>query len=289
MMQPGAMLASSNPLDHVVAHELFRIGPVAVNNHMLMAALAAGAMLVVFPAIFSRQRLVPAGVRNFFESICVYLREEVARPVLRDETDRFVGYLWTTFFFILFCNLAGMVPLAGLVQMATLGYVEHIGGTATANIWVTGALAACTFFVIHGAGVADKIRVEQGKGRALPIALVLGFFKYWRGLVPHVPGLAGALLFPLLFVLEFMGTVVKCVALAIRLFANMVAGHTLLAVLLFFIGMAKSLTMGVFVAGISVLGCVAISCLELFVAFLQAFIFTFLATVFIGMAVHQEH
>ena len=86
-----------------------------------------------------------------------------------------------------------------------------------------------------------------------------------------------------------MGVLVKSVALAIRLFANMVAGHTLLAVLLFFIGMSKSLVMAIFVGGVSVAGSVAISCLELFVAFLQAYIFTFLVTIFIGMSVNQDH
>ena len=136
------ILANGNVLDHVVAHDLFRIGPIVVSNHMLMVALTAATMLLVFPAVFAHRAMVPVGVSNFFEAICVYLREEVARPVLKEETDRFIGYLWTTFFFILFCNLLGLLPISGLISMATLGYVNEVGGAATGNIYVTGGLAA---------------------------------------------------------------------------------------------------------------------------------------------------
>ena len=108
-------------------------------------------------------------------------------------------------------------------------------------------------------------------------------------MVPHIEGVIGIILFVPLFLLEFLGLFVKSVALAIRLFANMIAGHILLAVLIIFVTMANSMYMKLFVGSLSILGSVAISGLELFVAFLQAYIFTFLATIFIGMAVHQEH
>lgn len=283
------VLASSSPLEHVVAHDLFRIGPVVVNNHMLMTVVAGILMLLIFPLVCRRRGLVPSGAGNFFEAICAYLRDEVARPVLHQQTDRYIGYLWTTFFFILFCNLLGMVPVAAVLHLLSGGYLKGLGGTPTANIYVTGALAGCAFVTIHVGGIVSQVQGQVAGGRSLVAAVPVGFFRYWYKMVPPIDGVTGVLLFPLLFFLEFMGVAIKSVALAIRLFVNMVAGHTLLAVLLMLIGMSKGLATGVVVAGLGILGSVAISCLELFVAFLQAYIFTFLATLFIGMAVHQEH
>jgi len=283
------ILSSSNPLDHVVSHEVGRIGSVPVSNHMIMVVLAGVLMLITFLTISRSWRLVPSGVGNFFEAICVYFRDEVARPILHEHTDRFIGFIWTIFFFILFCNLLGMVPVASIVYFLSLGRLKEIGGTPTSNIYVTGALATFTFAMIHASGIWNNVLHQRHSGRPWHSAAIVGFFVYWYKMVPHIGGVVGVLLFPLLFVLEFLGVVVKSFALAMRLFANMLAGHTVLAVLLLFVSMCKTLGMGLFVAGVSIMGSVALSCLELFVAFLQAYIFTFLATVFIGMAVHQEH
>jgi len=286
------LLGSSNPLDHVVAHNLFEINAfgytIPVNNHMIMLTVTAVIMLLVFPLVARRQELVPHGVRNFFEAICVYFREEVARPMLHDQTDRFIGLIWTFFFFILFNNLLGLIPVASILYLVSGGRLQEVGGTATGNIYVTGALAALTFILVHVAGIWNNILHERHH-RPWLAAVPMGTLKYFYKMVPHIPGVIGYVLFLPLFVLEFLGLAVKSVALAIRLFSNMIAGHILLGVLLFFITLAHSVGLGLFVAGISVTGSVAISLLELFVAFLQAYIFTFLATIFIGMAVHQEH
>ncbi len=283
------ILASGNPLDHVVAHDLFKVGPVVVNNQMLMGGVVALIMLVLFPMIFRKPTLVPSGVRNFFEAICNYFREEVARPVLHDETDQYIPLIWTTFFFILFSNLLGMVPLSSAIYLVSFGKLKEIGGTATGNIYVTGALAAFMFVMIHVSGIWQNMLHERHHGKAWPQAAVKGFFLYWYKMVPPIEGVVGYILFPLLFVLEFLGVASKSFALAVRLFANMLAGHTVLATLLFFIALPTSYGVGAFVAGASVLGSVALSALELFVAFLQAYIFALLATFFIGMSVHQEH
>jgi len=283
------ILASSSPLDHVAAHDIFHIGPIAVNNHMIMATVAGGLMLVTFPLVMRNRRLVPSGLYSAVESVCVYFRDEVAQPFLHEHTDRFIGMIWTTFFFILFCNLLGIVPVASLVYLISLGHLQEVGGTATGNIYVTGALAGFMFIMIHAAGIWRKIVEQRELGRSGMAASLVGFVMYWYKLVPHIDGVAGIVLFPLLFLLEFLGVAVKGVALAIRLFANMIAGHILLGVLLFFISLSKTIGLGLLVGGVSVLGAVAISCLELFVAFLQAYIFTFLTTIFISMSVHQEH
>ena len=264
----AGILASGSPLDHVVQHELFRFTVAgrefAFSNHMLMVLAAGGLMLIIFPLIARQGGLVPRGLRNFFESICVFVREEVARPVLGENTDRFVPYLWTTFFFVLFCNLLGMIPLGGIFQAVSGGRLRHLGGTATANIWVTGTLAFMAFAMIHISGIRQQ-----------------GALTYFKNFIPHVP----LPLVPVMYILEFIGAFVKPFALAIRLFANMLAGHTVLGALLGLAIAARSYSIG----GVTVLGCAVLSVLELFVAFLQAYIFTYLTTMFIGSAVHPDH
>ena len=260
-----AILATSdNPLSHVVQHDLHWGLPFTVTNHMVMVVLAAILMLIILPLIARQRSMVPKGLRNFFEAICVFIREEVARPVLGHNTDRFMPYLWTTFFFILFCNLLGLIPLDSMVYILSGKRLQHYGGTATANIWITGTLAGFAFIMIHFSGIR-----EQGIG------------PYIKNFIPHVPWL----LIPIMYFLELIGAAVKPFALAIRLFANMMAGHTVIGALMGLAVVSGNLAVG----GATVLGCVAISLLELFVAFLQAYIFTYLTTLFIGMAVHPEH
>jgi len=288
------LLASSNALEHVAPHTLFRVGSLTINNHLFMAGVASVLMLAVFLVVFRSPQIVPSGVQNFFEAICVYFRDEVARPVLHEHTDRFMPFIWTMFFFILFSNLLGMIPLGSLLYLTIglplgLAGLKEFYGTPTANIYVTGALAAFTFVMIHVSGILNNIAHRRAAGSPLLSAAIVGFFLYWYKMVPHIGGVLGVVLFVPLFFLEFFGLFVKSVALAIRLFANMVAGHIVLAMLLLFVTMVSSMLGRVLVGSVSAVGAVAISCLELFVAFLQAYIFTFLATLFIGMAVHQEH
>ena len=262
-----SVLGSENPLDHVVQHELFSVGPFVFTNHILMLLVAGGLLLVILPLIARERSMVPSGVRNFFEAICVFLREEVARPALGEQTDRFIKFIWTTFFFILFCNLLGMIPSGGILYILTFGNWEkgvYFGGTATSNIWVTGALAGCAFLMIHISGIRQQ-----------------GLIRYIKNFIPPVPWP----LMPVMYVLEFISACIKPFALAIRLFANMMAGHTVLGALLIMGLAAKSIP----IAGATVVGCAALSLLELLVAFLQAYIFTYLTTLFIGAAVHPEH
>ncbi|HUU83419.1 MAG TPA: F0F1 ATP synthase subunit A [Phycisphaerae bacterium] len=275
-MNVAAILASANPIEHVADHPYLQVhGVTLLSNHVLMQLLAALLLVLIIPAVVRLRRtgddvkdLSPRGVGNFFEAICDYLRKEVARPVLGEHTDRFIGYIWTVFFFILFCNLLGLLPLLALTKPI---FGVPIGGTATGNIYVTATLAICTLLMI----VVNGLRYNG-------MEFVKHFF---QGPIFISPMIAG---------LEVIGLLAKTFALAVRLFANMIAGHILLAVLLSFIGMAGAAGagLGVVVAVPVVLGSVAINLLELFVAFLQAFIFTFLTTIFIGQAVvihHEAH
>src|SRR3989441_3939979 len=141
---PLSLLAASDPLDHVLRHDLFHLGPIAVSNQMVMAVVAALLMLLMFPMLFNRAHSgPPSGARNFFESIMEFLRVEVFRPALKEHTDRFVPFLWTLFFFILFCNLLGQIPVGDLLGLLSGGRLAEYGGTPTGNVNPTGALAGC--------------------------------------------------------------------------------------------------------------------------------------------------
>ena len=273
------LAAGDDPIEHIVAHPLpwdLRVGPVSITNHLFMLCVAALLMLLVFPLAARRTARVPSGLRNLVESVLQFLREEVARPTLHEVTDRYMPFLWTVFFLVLFSNLLGMLPIDA-VATAILGHPlthggEHLalGGTATGNISITAGLAVCSFFLIHIGGIREQ-----------------GLVHYLKHFAPPVPWPLLILLVPL----EIVGSFVKPFALAIRLFANMIAGHIVLAVVVGFTTiLATGLTAGgAAISLVSVVGGVALSLLEIFVAFLQAYIFTYLTTLFLGMAVHPEH
>jgi F-type H+-transporting ATPase subunit a len=212
---------------------------------------------------------------HMIEVICVYLREEVARPLLGERTNSLMPFLWTIFFFILVNNLLGLIPILDLVHLASpdlkAAHATPIGGTATQNIWVTAVLAivACVFFN----GVAIKR---------------LGIGGYLSHMTAGAPFPASVIIFVLELASQLL---IKPFALALRLFANMTAGHILLATLFSFAGMVVD--KGFFIRGpvtlISILGGTGIMFLEIFVAFMQAFVFMFLVTVFIALMDHHDH
>src|SRR5947209_6047169 len=148
-----------NPFGHVLPYELFHSGTSFFPNQMLMATIAGILMLLIFPKLFRRPEPgAPTGAKNFFESILEFLRVEVFRPALKEHTDRFLPFLWTLFFFILFSNLLGFIPFGEIFSLATWGRVAHLGGTATGTVSTTGALAILTFLFIHGSGIMQVYR-----------------------------------------------------------------------------------------------------------------------------------
>lgn len=279
-------MAAGDPLGHVVQHPLVQVeadfglltpeGKLTVLSDQISAMIAGGLLLVLFvPRLIRRRagtdeigRLVPTGWSNLFEAICEYLREKIARPVLGPHTDRFIPYVWSAFFFVLTMNLLGLLPIPAL---SSLGGI-HLGGTATSNIWVTGTLAVLTLILM----VVNGLR--------------FGGMDYIRHFCPGPLALA-----PLLVPVEIIGMMARIFALAVRLFANMMAGHLLLGVLVGLIltaGSSLGTGAGLGIAVVVVAGAVAISMLEVLVAFLQAFIFSFLTALFVGMSVnvhHEEH
>ncbi len=219
---------------------------------------------------------------QMIEAMVVYLRDEMLVPVLGEHGARkFLPFLLTLFFFILCNNIIGIIPFADLQHLLGI-HVTPFGGTATSNIAITGGLALVAGIVIVANGFIDLGPKE--------------FFKHMTGGLVDGPLLQVLMLSPVIlivFIVEILGLFIKPTALAIRLFANMVAGHILLAVLLGF-GYAAVEGAGSFgavpiliwlVTGVASL---LIFFLEVFVAFLQAFIFMFLTAVFISLLMHHD-
>ena len=206
-------------------------------------------LLSLLFTILARPKIIPRGLYNFFEMMVVFIREEVVRPNFGKKTDNFVNYFLTLFFFILFMNLLGLIPY---------------GATATSNIAVTATLAVFTFLITQYTAIRS-----QG---------LFGFLK-------HLTGGVHWSLWPIMIPVEFIGLFTKPFALTIRLFANMIAGHIVILSLIGLIFVIHSY----FVVPISIAFALFIYMIELFVAFVQAYIFTLLSAFFIGMGIHHEH
>jgi F-type H+-transporting ATPase subunit a len=256
------------PTLHKVVHlprwEPFHIGGLEVDmsptKHvvwMLISALTILVLMLYAAGAQDRQTKAVGHSKGFaggIEAMVLYIRNEVIIPNVGHHGNGFVPFLLTLFFFILACNLWGIFPW---------------GSTATGNIAVTATLALLTFFVVEAAGMR---------------ALGMGYFStifYWNKDLNIV---LRVLLFFILSPIEFIGKLTKPFALTIRLFANMTAGHIVVLALIGMIFSFKSLA-----SGAPFLMAVAINMLELFVAFLQAFIFTLLSSVFIGQIREAHH
>ncbi len=265
-----------NPLDHVVDNTFLEV-PLLGNiplprinlgfaefqstRFMAMELIAATLIiLIVVPLArhVARRPVTKGAFLNAFEMILLFIRDGIARPAIGGhDADRFLPYLWTVFLFVLFSNLLGMIPG---------------GASATGNINVTAVLAVMTFLTVVVSGMRK-----------------MGPAGFWLSRVPRldVPLVMKPFLWGLMFVIEIVSLFIGHIVLSIRLFANMLAGHIVLAVILGFILQVQGYAWYA-VAPTSIAGVVALSLLELFVAFLQAYIFTFLSALFIGSAVHSH-
>lgn len=282
------ILAAGSPADHVYNHVFTKNAEGywtwsgnqgnLVLSMLILVVLGwwAASKIATGPASEGTNRYL---TRNKFahmiEVICVYLRDEVVRPLLGERTDKLIPFLWTIFFFILVNNLLGLVPILDAVHLISPDLKAHhatpIGGTATQNIWVTGVLAvlAALFF--------NMVAIQR-----------LGIGGYLKHMTAGAPFPASVIIFFLELASQIL---IKPFALAMRLFANMTAGHILLATLIGFAGQVVG--KGILIQGpvtlISVFGGLGIMLLELFVAFMQAFVFMFLTTVFIALMDHHDH
>jgi F-type H+-transporting ATPase subunit a len=257
------------------AVELPRVAPVRIGGltldfsptkHLVFMLLAATLVTLVF--VLSARSIARAqaagrpakGFAGAMEATALYIRQEVILPNVGHHGEGFVPYLLTLFFFILAMNLLGLLPG---------------GATATGNIAVTAALAVMAFILIELTGM-----------RALGTKGYLKTIFY----LPHgLPGGIGGtvlkvLLLAVMTPIELIGKLAKPFALAVRLFANMTSGHVLVLALIGLTFLFKSYAVGLAAAGLAT----GVMLLELFVAFLQAFVFTLLTSVFIGL-MRAEH
>jgi F-type H+-transporting ATPase subunit a len=242
-------------LEHVSDHVLVELPTVlgidlSITFHVLMVWIAAAILILVFGLGARKVGMVSRGFGSALESLVIFIRDDVIEPYLGENGARFTPYILTAFFFILTCNLLGLIPTAG---------------TATSNISVTATMAVFTFLIGQTAGMMKK-----------------GFVGYWKSFIP--PGIPGFVI-PILFVAEVMGLFTKHFALAIRLFANMVADHLVVFTFLALIFIFKTYI----VAFVAVPAAAAIELLAVLIAFIQAYIFTMLSAVFIGIALQDEH
>lgn len=224
---------------------------------MLVVALLMLAIFIPLATAFRKRgkEKAPRGFGNAMEAMILYFRDEVVRTNIGHGADAFTPFILTLFFFILGMNLIGLTPL---------------GITPTANLSVTAALALVTFVVIEVSGFAAL--GPAGYARTI-------FF-----LPPGVPGFMKPGMLVILSVVEFLGKLTKPIALAVRLLANMTAGHTLILAIMAMIFVLQSYLMGVASVGMASV----LMILELFIAFLQAYIFAMLTSVFIGLIRHAH-
>ena len=292
---PGFLGGSTAPLPTIplLGYEF------QITKFMVLQVVAGLLCFVIFSGLarhIRSGRPARGAFWNFWEALAVMIRDEVVRPAIgtghhdHDDAhgedhghghhdhvsdghgiedtgahpaDIYLPYIWTCFFFVLFCNLLGAIPWLG---------------SATGHIAVTGALAFATLLKVIKSGV-DKLGVQG----------------YMASFVPgmDLPAAIGSILKPMIWGIEFLGMFIKHGVLAVRLYANIMAGHTVIAVILGFIATAGAPDFPIpflywLITPASILGQIGIGLLELFVAFLQAYVFAFLASLFIGAAVHPH-
>ena len=242
------------------------LGPITLDlsptKHVVMLLIAATLCLVTLllaARAHKRQHAAagkPKGFANGIEALVLYIRQEVVLPNVGHHGEKYAPFLLTLFFFILYANLLGLIPY---------------GSTATGNIAVTGMLAIITLVMVEIAGM-----------KTLGPAGYMKTVVYWPSDQPFV---MKALLTPLMTPIELIGKFTKPFALAIRLFANMTAGHIVVLALIGLIFTFGSYAL----APLPLLMALAIMILEVFIAFLQAYVFVLLSSVFIGLIREGAH
>jgi F-type H+-transporting ATPase subunit a len=282
---------SNSGIDHPLIH-LPTIGGInfSVTKHVFMLWLVAAFVFVVVTAVVRRyirqDRLIPSGFANALEFVVEFVRDSIVQPnVGRKWVNTWTPLILTFFIFILCANAIGLIPVFEVLGVldrfvlhtapdSFLNSLLHGGTTATANYNVTAALATVTFGAIIIAGSKAH-----------------GFIQHWKNIVPH--GL-NPIIYIILIPIEVMGLFVRPFALTMRLAANMTGGHiAILAILSFvflFAEMFGSTIAGVGVGlAVSVPLAAGIMALEMIVVLVQAYVFTLLTAVFIGMAIHVHH
>jgi F-type H+-transporting ATPase subunit a len=282
---------SNSSVDHPLIHLPKILGiDFSVTKHVFMLWLVAAFVFAVVTVTVRRylkqERLVPSGFMNALEAVVEFIRDTIVLPnVGKTWVNTWTPLILTFFVFILCANAIGLIPIFDLLALldhfvlhtsenSFVKQLLHGGTTATSNFNVTAALAVITFVAIILAGSRAH-----------------GFVTHWKNLVPH--GLAWPL-YILLIPIEILGMLVRPFALTMRLAANMTGGHIAILAILSFVFLFTEM-FGKAIAGVgvglfvSVPLATAISALEIIVVLVQAYVFTLLSAVFIGMAIHVQH
>ena len=277
--EPAAAVAHEGPseilmhhvLDQHLAHVVigpFDLGP---TKHLLFFIAVGLLVLAVMRwALASYRGGIPRGIGAFVEILVIYIRDEVAeKNIGHGEGRKFTPLLLSFFFFILIAALLGLLPFP--VYDTSSGRFTIVSATPTGNIAVTLGLATVAFLAMQYAGIRKY-----------------GLIGHFKNLVP--PGLPAWLL-PIMIPVEILGMFTKPFALMVRLFANMLAGHMVITVLLMLIPLMAAIrgVFGIAVIPVSLALALFIMLLELLVALIQAYIFTLLTAIFIGMFAHPAH
>jgi F-type H+-transporting ATPase subunit a len=252
-----------NLMEHLQPHVIIplKIGgiDISITNAVISIWIASVLVFLTLTLAGRIGRLIPRGLQNLMESLVSFVRQSLIHEILGEEGMSWFPFIATLFFFILFCNLLGLVP-----KMFT----------ATSNINVTATLAAMVFILTQGAGIAKH-----------------GLVGYGKTFVPKgMPrGIMGGILIGFMIIVEIISQLARPFSLAVRLFANMTAGHMVILVFISMIFMFQGIIAKVFVTPMSVVMAVVMMAFEIFVSLLQAFIFAILASIYISLAVHPEH
>lgn len=251
-----------NMYDRLVDAEGNTVKPIDISITKTAAAIIIAVTLLIVIILASarkykvREGKAPKGMQSLIEILVLHVRDDIVAPILGHNTNRFLPYLLTLFFFIFFCNILGLIP------------IFPAGANITGNIAVTAILAVITFIITN----------------------VNGNKHYWKDIF-NTPGVPAWLkIFPLMPLVEVVGVFTKPIVLMIRLFANMTAGHIVIlgfVVIIFILSNTLGMAVGGAVSVVSVVFAVFISLLECLVAYIQAFVFTMLSALYISMAVEE--
>lgn len=309
------MIASSNILEHVsdmqwtgCQVEVFGTKVTLMSSGIASMILVVIGLAWLLPHIIRKYspcaaegKLTRSG--NALEVLVLFVRDQIAAPSLGAKAPAFLPLLLTLFVFIFGMNLIGLTPLhpmsvwvSKFVSTLITGHPEvyPVGMSPTSILTVCLSLALLTLFCILMCGLWKAARHSK---LPLPVALILSPFLWFKGLAPHVPGITGKILGLPLAILELVGLIAKCFSLMVRLAANMVSGHVMLAVMMMFvieslqafITTAMASYQFLYVAPICIMATVMMYIMELLVAVLQAYIFTFLTALFLGLYVEPSH
>ena len=239
-----------------------------VTKHAILIFLAAIVTIVSVKYLehkLKRPFNKPTILQGILEVLVDYMSRDVLEPTLGEKAKKYLPFCLTIFLFVLFSNLIGIIPLLIKIKAQDSNHFYYLSGSVGANLGFTLAVSIIVFFVYNIAGMRKK-----------------GIIKYWLKLAPsNLP----IILVPFLWLIEFITLLNRALALSIRLFANMAGGHIMIIVIPYLIIMSQTLVISPFI----LLFLCFIYILEIFVAVLQAYVFALLSSVYIGLAVNEDH